>query len=197
MPTVYTLHRHPGQKPSGPPRRRDAAPAPVVRGSLSNKQKAVLCQLAATAAAHHGITGSRAVEAWRRDQVRDRFGLASLTLATQEHYADIKSHFEALGGNAGEAFESARKGLDNQRRIARWNLDKALREANLALNYAAAICKTQYRTALEDASTKQLWALVYTIRNRASAKRRKLTAAEPQPSPVAPDPEPDADNIPY
>jgi len=176
MATVYKLHREPSAKPQRKPRARSAARER--KGALTKPQLARICIIANEAAAAHGITGWREVAAWRREQQRERFGLASLTAATQDQYADIKGHFQALAGNAAEAYETIRRGLD-KRRVARWNLDKALREANLALPYAVAICRTQYRTALEDASAKQLWALVFTIRNRAAAKRRKSGNSSP------------------
>lgn len=169
MARAYKLNREPSAKPKRKPR----AATKQRKGLLSKLQLARICMLANEAATANGITGWREVEAWRREVQRDRFGLSSLTAATQAQYADIKAHFEALAGNVGEAYETARRGLDNLRRVARWNLNKALRESGLALPYVSAICKSQFHCSLEDASTKQLWNLVYTVRNRGAARRKK------------------------
>jgi len=175
MATSYKLNREPSANPARKPRARSATPAR--KGALTKRQLARICALANEAAEAHGVTGWREKIAWRHEQQQERFGLASLTAATQEQYADLKGHFEALAGHVAEAYETVRRGLDNQRRVARWNLEKALKEAGLPIIYAITICKHQYRCGLEDASTKQLWQLVYTVRNRATAKRHKAEDA--------------------
>ena len=181
MAKQYKLQREPSAAPARKPRARK--PARVRKGLLDKGQLAKICILAGEAAAVHGVTGWREVDAWRKAQQLERFGLTSLTAATQDQYADLKAHFLALAGNAGEAYEAARHGLENKRRQAVWNLNKALRDTGLARAYVAAICRTQYRCPLEDASTKQLWALVYTIKARARAKHKKDTTYEPAVGP--------------
>lgn len=174
MATPYKLKRDPSASPARKPRARAAARER--KGALTKRQLAALCMLAEKAAAAHGITGWREVRAWRKEQQLERFGLASLTAATQAQYADIKGHFQALAGDAAEAYETVRRGLDNKRRVARWNLDKAVKESGLRMVYVLSICQNQYHCGIEDASTKQLWQLVYTVRNRAAAKQRKASA---------------------
>ena len=174
MPTLYKLQREPSAKPERKPRARAAAKER--KGALTKKQLARLCILANEAAAAHGVTDWKGQITWRREQQRERFGLASLTAATQDQYADLKAHFEALAGNAGEAFETLRKGLEHKRRVAWWNLQKAIRESGFRMAYALDICRKQYHCGLEDASTKQLWQLVFTIRNRSAAKRSRQAA---------------------
>lgn len=177
MATAYQLNREPSAAPARPVRARAAVPARG--GVLSAKQKARLCQLANAAAEACGVTGWREKIAWRRAEQLARFGLASLTAATQEQYAGIKAHFEVMASKADRAFATELRGQDNKRRVARWNLEKALRESGLRMAYAIAICKRQYRCGIEDATEKQLWQLVYTLRNRGSAKRKKAGESKP------------------
>lgn len=171
----YKLNREPSASPARKSRARAAAPAR--KGALSDKQKARICALANAAAEAQGVTGWREKIAWRREQQRTVFCLESLTAATQDQYADIKAHFEVLAGDAARAYETTRRGQENKRRVARWNLEKAIGDAGLRIAYAIAICKRQYHCGLEDATTQQLWWLVYTVRNRATAKRHKAEDA--------------------
>ena len=50
--------------------------------------------------------------------------------------------------------------------------ERLFTEAGLPESYAAAICRRQYRCALSEASDKQVWCLVYTVRNRAAAAKQ-------------------------
>ena len=49
----------------------------------------------------------------------------------------------------------------------------------MAEDYAAAICRRQYKRELGEASAKQLWNLFFTVRNR----RKALPKAERQTAP--------------
>lgn len=166
---TYILSREPSAAPARPV--RAGAARPVRKGPLSNEQKAKICMAANEAAAALGITGWREVNEWRLKEQQERFGLDSLTKATQAQYADIKGHFEAIAGNLAKAFKTIRRGQDNDRRVARWHLNKALATAKLSPAYAQAICKNQFHCTLDDASKKQLWNLVYTVKNRGKAKQ--------------------------
>lgn len=166
---TYKLDREPSANPARKPRAH-AAKAPR-RGGLTDGQKARICIVANQAAKKQGVTGWREVSAWRREQQLQHFGLKSLTAAAQDQYADIKAHFEALAGETGRAFSTALRGQDNDRRIARWHLNKALAAAKLSPAYAQAICKNQFHCTLDEASKKQLWNLVYTVKNRGKAKQ--------------------------
>jgi len=173
---AYKLNREPSAAPARKSRAR-AAKAPRRNGLLTDGQKARICITATAAAEAQGITGWREVGAWRKEQQRQHFGLESLTTATQAQYADIKSHFEALAGETGRAFNTALRGQDNDRRVARWKLNEALKAAQLSPAYAQAICKTQYHCTLDEADKDQLWRLVYTIKNRGNARKRSAAAS--------------------
>jgi hypothetical protein len=117
-------------------------------------------------------------ESWRHFEQGKACGLQSLRACTQAHYGRLVAHFQALAGNAAGAARTLAHDADNDRRIARFKLDEALRERGLKEAYAATICRRQYRCGLDDASAKQLWSLVFTVRNR-----HKPTAAAREPDP--------------
>ena len=174
MATVYKLNREPSARPARPIRARAAAPARKTQhGELSAEQKAKICQIANKAAERQGVTHWRDKIEFRRRVQREQFGLTSLTAATQAQYADIKAAFESLAGDDARAYTTIRRGQDNPRRVALWNLQRACAAAKLSTAYAQSICKTQYRCTLDEANEKQLWRLVYTIKNRAKSRQRK------------------------
>lgn len=108
-----------------------------------------------------------AVEAaWRHVEQGKAVGVQSLRACTQAHYGRLLAHFQALAGETGAAAHTLARDADNDRRVALFKLRQALRERGLQESYAAAICRTQYRCALAEASPKQLWRLVFTIRSR-------------------------------
>ena len=72
-----------------------------------------------------------------------------------------------------KAFAAHMAAATEPRREAEAVLHRECGHAGLAIAYAAAICRRQFRVELADASPKQLWNLVYTIRNRAAARRRQ------------------------
>ena len=172
---IYKLQREPVHAgPSDAARRVAKARRKVaLKGLLSDGQKATLCILATEAAHAADVSGYKEVIAWRKQEQWERFGLRSLRDATQEQFMEIKAHFEARAGHPDRALDTALRGNDNARRQARWNLDNAVRESGLPMAYVIAICKRQYRCGLEDANAKQLKNLMFTIRNRASTKRKQ------------------------
>lgn len=168
---------------------------------LTNDQKREIAQLAHAAwtvspsregmiDCNPDLSLTRVEAAWRHvEQGRVMGGLRqSLREATQRDYPLLRAHFLrlqaeglALHGQAAAAaaaVESAEKwtvraATDGVRR-ARHLLRRALEEAGLREGYAAAICRTQNKCSLDEASEKQLWRLIFTVRNR-----RKPVAKSP------------------
>jgi len=114
-------------------------------------------------------------EAFRHVEQGKACGVQSLRACTQAHYGRLVAHFQAMGGNAAAATRTLVRDADNDRRIARYKLDHALQERGLREEYAAAICRRQYHCGLDGANARQLWSLVFTVRNR-----RKPAAAPVQ-----------------
>ena len=117
-----------------------------------------------------GLSG---FDEWRRFQTEVAVGKDSLRIATQEDFLPIQAHFFSLLGESKRAQAAMDRHQTNPRRIAFANLEKNCRERGLTLNYPGAICRRQYNCALHEATEKQIWALVYTVRNR----RKALPAA--------------------
>lgn len=110
-------------------------------------------------------------EAWRHVECAKAVGIQSLREMTQAHYNRVLAHFEELAGDAASATRRRGRDHDNDRRIALHKLKEACQAADVGLSYAASICRAQYRCGLDEATTKQVWNLFYTVRNRAAAKK--------------------------
>lgn len=156
---------------------------------LSKFQKGELAQLARAAydvwpereafeAINSDLSRTKCFEAWRKVETgKVTGGVQSLRECTQAHYGRIKAHFLELVGDSTGADRARGRDADNPRRIALHKLKEALAAGGLQESYAAAICRRQFRCALTEASAKQLWNLVFTVRNRSSAKAKATTAA--------------------
>lgn len=141
----------------------DDAPAgdwkPLTRG-----QKARLAMLAAKAYAHQRVCGM-SVDEWRHEVAWQTCG-RRISEAVQRDYSDLKAAFLDLAGEPEQAFRQHVRGVDHKRRVALYKLREACEERGLHESYPASICMTQFRCGLEDATAKQLWCLVFTVRNR-------------------------------
>lgn len=120
----------------------------------------------------NGELSLSAIEAaWRHHQQGLVLGLPrqSLTEAHQGDFAPLLAHFSALAGREAAADNWAARAATDGPRRARWILERELKARGLSTGYAAAICRTQNKCVLDDASEKQLWRLVFTVRNRRKA----------------------------
>lgn len=149
---------------------------------LTKSQKRYLAQLARQAlnqvralARARGEAFEVDEETWRHEEVIRAVGKHGLRCCSQDDYADLKGHFLDRLGAYGAAFDARLRAATQKRRQAEAVLVRELQKAGLHLNYANSICQRQYRCTLFDATERQIWNLVYTIRNRAAQKR----AAQP------------------
>jgi hypothetical protein len=127
------------------------------------------------------LSRSKCFEAWRHVESGKACGVQSLRAATQAHYGRLMAHFQALAGHAEQAARTRARDADNDRRIARFKLDQALRERGLQVGYAAAICRAKYKCPLDEASEKQLWKLVFDIRGRRKTAPKPKAPANDNP----------------
>ena len=123
-------------------------------------------------------------DAWRRATLHDVVGAAkpsSFRAVTQRDYAAVVAYFLELAGDGGLDAAAQNKAADEQRR-ALWSL--SLVEGELApafggregaARYADALFQKIHHTHRLAATARQVWAAIYTLRNRA-AKRRTRTA---------------------
>jgi hypothetical protein len=142
---------------------------------LTKPQKRYLSQLARRAwqAAGPELDGESETD-YRHWQVALATGKAGLRCCSQDDYGAVKGHFLNLLGETTRAFQAIHHGEGNQRRVAQWKVVQACREAGVEMAYAAKICANMFKCPLEDASTDQLWKLMFTLKNRG----RKVTFRE-------------------
>jgi hypothetical protein len=162
--------------------------------ALTHRQKGIVCAAARSAweragrpffepqAAAEGcplaLTETEALALWRQEQQQEACGRRHLTAATQADYPLLRAHFDRLNGRVERAEGWAGRAALDPVRQARAKLERTLEEVAPTIDrprdYALAIAARQYRAAdLESLTAKQLWSLVYTLRNRAAARRNK------------------------
>jgi hypothetical protein len=144
---------------------------------LSNKQKADLCQLYRRAYDYQldrGALGDAALlEDFRHGEQLKAVGKQSLTSCTQDDFPVLMAHGCKLAGEDGDALYWLNRAATNPRRCALLKLEEACQEAGVWYpDYPRAICQTQFKCRLDDATAKQLWCLVFTLRNRRHAQHR-------------------------
>lgn len=151
-------------KPIGDAKHRGDAECPDAGWKpLTRNQKTRLVLLAKRGWAAAGEPGE--FDPWRQDVAVQACG-RRISEASQKHWADLKAEFQSRAGDEAGAFETQLREGDNKRRIAMHKLTEALAQKGLPGAYAAAICRTQYKCPLEEASAGQLWRLFYTVKNR-------------------------------
>ncbi len=116
------------------------------------------------------LSATECFTAWRHWQQGLACGKQSLCACTSEgDYLRLRAHFLALGGDQMAATRALVRHASEPARIAFFKLREAIAERGLREEYAAAICRRQFRCSLAEASERQLWCLVYTVRNRRKA----------------------------
>lgn len=147
----------------------------AVSAPLTPKQKRYLARLARRAwqAAEREV-GSETD--FRHAEVARACGKLGLRCCTQDDFQRVRAHFLWLLGEDAAAFRAHLRAETEPRRQAEAVLRRECARAGLSLGYPAAICVRQYRCALADASPRQLWTLIYTVRNRARARAYHATA---------------------
>lgn len=128
---------------------------------------------------HPTVSESEILRRWRHDAVVKACGKLGLRCCSQDDYKLVEAHFLNVLNEPGKAFKAHVRAQGNDERIAEWKLMQAIKEAEpCGINraYAEAICKRQYGCTIIEASAKQKWNLMFTIKNRASAKRKEQSA---------------------
>ncbi len=152
--------------------------------ALSKKQKAEICILARKAwdagagldwkgGINEGVSNTALFRAWRREQQQSACGMASLTTCLQDaDFPRLMAHFSTLAGEHDQAGYWLERLLEDGRNRTLHILKRECSRFDLAWpGYPGSICRRQYKCGLGAASEKQLWALVYTVRNRGGRKR--------------------------
>jgi hypothetical protein len=122
-------------------------------------------------------TSAAAMDAWRHNEVAAACGKFGLRCCGQDDYRLVQAHFHHLLGEDGRALNDHVEHLSNGRRQAEAVLWREIQRAaslGITREYVASICSRQNRCSILDASEKQLWHLVFTVRTRAAARRRQI-----------------------
>ena len=149
---------------------------------LSNEQKARLSILAREAFEKKypgSVTGGeRRVASFRQEESIRCCG-KRISEAAQRDYLPLKAHFQDLAGNSGAALNTLMRSETEPVRVALHKLTTECRARKLSMSYPEAICRRQYHCDLSQASPRQIWCLVYTVRNRKAAPTKPTTAECP------------------
>lgn len=121
-------------------------------------------------------------DVWRKAALHDVVGVSapdSFRTVTQRDYAAVMDYFGQLAGDTQTAPARVLKD-DDERRRALWTL--ALVEGEVsgelggragAQKYADALFAEIHKTDRDAATARQVWAVIFTLRNRASGRRSK------------------------
>ena len=123
-------------------------------------------------------------DAWRRATLHDVVGAAapdSFRAVTQRDYAAVVEYFGRLAGDrAPTGGNSKRTTASDEVRRAQWSLGLVEGEVADAFGgregarrYADALLWRIHKTDRQTALPRQLWAVIFTLRNRAARKRAK------------------------
>ena len=120
-------------------------------------------------------------DAWRRATLHDVTGPASpdsFRAVTQRDYAAVLAYFGELAGD--RRAEARRSKKDDEQARALWTLNLVEGEVagtlggrDGARRYADALFRKIHKTERYAATARQVWAVIFTLRNRAKAHRHE------------------------
>jgi len=118
-------------------------------------------------------------DVWRRGALADATQETSIRALRQRQYNTALKYFLGLAGREAAARRVRGEGEDKRLRAvwALWRECGGLADAfggqEQAQAYASALFTRIHRTTSERATAKQIWAVIFTMRNRVAAKRLK------------------------
>ena len=151
---------------------------------LSNGQKKRLILAAQSAYAVQSRCGlaDGTFDEWRRGALADAVRETSFRAVRQSQFNDVLKYFHELAGRKAMA-QSVRDPDTDKRRRALWSLEQVYGEVaewlggvDGAKRYAAALFERTHHTTASAATAKQVWSVIFTLRNRAAAKEKKASA---------------------
>lgn len=158
------------------------AALPTQRGSqvpLSNPQKAYLSKCAKQA---WTVLKQRGATDESEKEYRQRESLAAcgrrVSEALNGDFETLEAHFLANAGKTARAFNAAMKADSNGERQARHKITQLLNKHQVAESYAASIMRDKFKTSLDAASEKQLWAVYYDCQRGMKSRGTGKTAAQ-------------------
>lgn len=121
------------------------------------------------------VSNNKVYDFWRRHWQMKTVGKDSMSAMGNRHFLRLKSLWEELAGEINPALRTMAHAFDEKNRQAMHLLEEETRAGGLAWpGYPAAIARTQCcGRKLDELNADELMHLVFTIRNRAKAKRAK------------------------
>lgn len=177
----------------------EAAIAGARRAPLTAEQRQRLAACARRAFDAQAAAGlaDEDFDAWRHEQCREACGRGGIREMDQGCYGPSMAWFVALAGGeprrreAGPAAKpAARDDADRARRALRdecARLDAAFGGGGAAEAYATALLSRIHRATWETAGAKQLWQVMFTMRNRSRSPARGNGPSRPRRSGGRPD----------
>jgi len=163
---------------------------------LTSAQRQKLAALSARAFAFQGKLGmwDGDADAFRHAAVQDLCGKAGVSALCQREYGPACRMFLKLAGAKVEERPATRAGRSAAKDPARDDADRARRKlleetfAQAAAfggqpgaqGYAEQLLGRIHKTDLQRATARQLWQVLFTLRNRARAKARKIAQEAPE-----------------
>ena len=125
-------------------------------------------------------------DTWRRATLHDVVGAAapsSFRAVTQRDFAAVMEYFGELAGDRPNTIRPSMLKASDERTRALWSLNlvegevaDALGGRDGARRYADALFAKIHKTDRLAASARQIWAVIFTLRNRANGRRGKTRA---------------------
>jgi hypothetical protein len=167
-----------------PQNHEDMAIAGAACAPLGNVQKMLLAQAAGRAFAVQVDLGlwdpkrDGDAETFRHAACFDACGVSSARAMQQRHYAACMAYLCALAGGEVSALRSRAAGDDARRALARLRLEcdaqaGAYGGSEGAWAYAQALLRRIHKVDAAQASPRQLWQVLFTLRNRGRARMRQ------------------------
>jgi hypothetical protein len=130
---------------------------------LTKHQRQSLAMLARRGWSKFG--SGRPFDQWRHHESIRVCG-RRISEAAQRDFLTLRAHFLDLAGQSAAALRTHLEADSEPHRVALWHLRRECSRRRLPLDYAAAICRRQFRCHLPEANPKQIWCLIFTVRNR-------------------------------
>ena len=133
---------------------------------LSSVQRQSIAALASKAYKHLGVTD--AFDDWRREQCIEAIG-RRITEACQQDFLQLRAYFQNLAGEPGVAMNTYLHAESEPLRMACYLLRRECAKKGLDLAYAEHICRVKNKCSIAQANLKQVYHLIFTVRNRKPA----------------------------
>ena len=158
---------------------------------LTNEQKKEICILARRAwnilpqSVHNKYiaefdSATAAFNAWRHDEQIKAVGTDSLVGSTNDEFCALMAHFALAAKDNYRASKWIWRFASDARRRVYWLIKQNCNAELRWPSYPDSVCRAQFKCRLWQATSKQLFNILSTIRNRASSRAAAKKDSERQ-----------------